>query len=169
MDTLTRLNEAFSYIEANLDCEIEMDKLAPITCIANASFQRFFSYMTGMSLKDYIRRRRLSRAAYELRKTNVRAIDLAVKYGYDSADAFTRAFVKQHGITPRQARDLSSPLCVYPPASFQISIKGAVKMEWKLMQANGVKARGLSKEFEGKAADRFEQEHVMWGLDPTIT
>lgn len=112
MDMLHRRNEAISYTEANLDGEIEMEKLARITCIASASFLRFFSYMIGMSPKDYIRRRRLSRAAYELRKANVRVIDLAVTYGYGSADAFTRVFTKQHGITPRQARDLAMPLCV---------------------------------------------------------
>ena len=78
MDMLHRLNEAISYTEANLDGEIEMEKLARITCIASASFLRFFSYMIGMSPKDYIRRRRLSRAAYELRKANARVIDLAL-------------------------------------------------------------------------------------------
>ena len=162
---LHRLNEAISYIEANLDGEIETEKLARITCIASAGFLRFFSYMTGMSLKDHIRRRRLSRAAYELRKANARVIDLAVTYGYGSADAFTRAFTKQHGITPWQAHNLSMPLCVYPPASFHIFLKGAVKMEWKLVQTNGVKVCGLSKQFTGVAADRFEQEHIIWGLE----
>ena len=76
--------------------------LAQIACVTQDSFLRFFSYMTGMTLNGYIRRRRLSLAAYELRESNIKVIDAAVKYGYDSADSFTKAFVKQHGLTPTQ-------------------------------------------------------------------
>ncbi len=116
MDILRQLNSTVAYIEANLCDEIDMDELAQIACITKDSFIRFFSYMTGMTLNVYIRRRKLTRAAYELRNSNVKVIDVAVKYGYESADAFTKAFVKQHSITPTLARDLHQSLKIYPPA-----------------------------------------------------
>jgi len=159
---LKQLNGAMDYLEAHLSDEIDLNDLAHIACVTPDSFVRFFSYMTGMSLRDYIRRRKLTRAAYELRASNVKVIDVAVQYGYDSADAFSRAFYKQHGITPTQARDPSRPLKVFPPASFHIVMNGAKEMEFKIIQTDTIKLRGLSKQFNGLAANRFEQEHIMW-------
>ena len=165
MDLLNRLNDAVTYIEANLCDEIDMDKLAQIACVTKDSFIRFFSYMTGMTLKEYIRRRRLTLAAYELRDSDIKVIDAAVKYGYDSADSFTKAFIRQHKITPTQARDLRTALKIYPPASFHVMIKGAKEMNFKIMEIDTMKLRGLSKQFTDNAADRYEQENVMWGME----
>ena len=99
MDILQQLNDAAAYIETNLCGQVVLKELAQIACVTQDSFLRFFSYMTGMTLNGYIRRRRLSLAAYELRESNIKVIDAAVKYGYDSADSFTKAFVKQHAGT----------------------------------------------------------------------
>jgi len=162
---LKQLNGAIEYLESHLSGEIDLNELARIACVSPDSFMRFFSYMTGMSPKDYTRRRKLTRAAYDLRTPNAKVIDIAVKYGYNSADAFSRAFFKQHGITPTQARDPSRPLKVFPPASFHIVMNGAKEMEFKIIQTDAIKLRGLSKQFSGKAADRFEQEHIMWADD----
>lgn len=165
MDTLKQLNDAIAYIEAHLCDELDRTELSRITLYTPDGFNRFFSYMTGMTLNEYIRRRKLTLSAYELREANKKVIDVAVKYGYGSADAFTKAFVKQHGITPTQARDLQRPLQVYPPASFYIMIKGAKKMEFKIIETEAIELRGLSKQFTGSAADRFGQEHTMWGME----
>lgn len=165
MDILKQLNDAVKYIEANLCDEIDMDELAHIACITSDSFMRFFSYMSGMTLNAYIRRRRMTLAAYELRRPHMKVIDVAVKYGYESADAFAKAFAKQHDITPAQARDCHQKLKVYPPISFHIMIKGAKEMHFKIMETNEIKLRGLSKQFTGTAADRFEQEHTMWAIE----
>ena len=165
MDLLQRLNDAVAYIESCLCDEINMDKLAQIACITKDSFIRFFSYMTGMTLKEYIRRRRLTLAAYDLRNSDIKVIDVAVKYGYDSADAFTKAFIKQHGITPTESRNLCAVLKIYPPASFHILIKGAKEMDFKIIETDAIKLRGLSKQFTGSADDKYEQEHIMWGVE----
>lgn len=90
--------------------------------------------MSGVTLNMYIRRRRLTLAAYELRSSDIKIIDVAVKYGYNSADAFAKAFAKQHGITPTQARSLHQQLRVYPPISFHILIKGATEMNFRIME-----------------------------------
>lgn len=110
-------------------------------------------------------KRWLTLAAYELRGSDVKVIDIALKYGYDSADVFTKAFAKQHGITPTKARLLTSPLKVYPPVSFHILIKGAKEMEFKVIETDGIVLRGLPKHFSGTAGDCFEQEHIMWATE----
>lgn len=109
MDMLRHLNDAMVYIEANLDGEIDTERIALLACVSGDSFARFFSYMTGMTLTEYIRRRRLSLAAEALR-SGARVIDAAVQFGWNSADAFAKAFVRQHGISPAQARDVHAPL-----------------------------------------------------------
>lgn len=165
MDILKRFNDAIKYLEANIRDEINMDELSQIACVTKDSFIRFFSYMSGMTLSEYIRRRRLSLAAYELRNSQIKVIDTAVKYGYNSADAFTKAFVKQHGILPTQARDWRQPIKIYPPVSFHMIIKGAEEMTFRMMETEPINLRGLSKDFSGDAAARFEQEHIMWALE----
>lgn len=165
MDILKQLNDSIDYIEAHLSDEIDMGELSRIALYAPDGFSRFFSYITGITLNEYIRRRRLTLAAYELRKSSIKVIDVALKYGYDSADVFTRAFIKQHGITPTKARLPTSPLKVYPPISFHILIKGAKKMDFKIIETNEIVLSGLSKQFSGTADSRFEQEHIMWAAE----
>lgn len=138
MNILKQLNSAVEYIEANLCNKIDTDELARIACATPDSFIRFFSYMSGITLNAYIRRRRLTLAAYEMRNSDMKVIDVAVKYGYGSADAFAKAFSKQHGITPTQARDLRQPLRVYPPVSFHIMIKGAKEMNFRIIETEQI-------------------------------
>jgi AraC family transcriptional regulator len=165
MDVLERLNGAMTYVEANLCGEIDLNELSRITYYTPDGFNRFFSYMTQTTLAEYTRKRRLTKAAYDLRDSAIKVIDVAFKYGYASADAFTKAFVKQHGITPTKARDLSETIRAYPPVSFHILIKGARDMEFKIIDSDEIVLEGLSKEFTGSASDRFEQEHIMWADD----
>ena len=166
MDILKQLNDAAAYIEANLCGEINLEELAQIACVTKDSFLRFFSYMTGMTLHGYIRRRRLTLAACELRDSGIRVIDAAVKYGYDNADSFTKAFVKQHGITPTQARDSHQPLKIYPPVSFHMMIQGAKEMDFRMIELEQTTVYGISKPFDGQGCKtREELRHIMWADD----
>lgn len=156
-----RLNAAVRYVEDNLRGEIDGDTLARIACVTQDSFLRFFSYMTGMTLNEYVRRRRLSLAGEELQRGG-RVIDAAVRYGYDSPDAFARAFVRQHGITPSEAQK-GGPLKVYPPASFHIIIKGAKAMNFRMIDVQEIALCGASKQYDGKEfSSREELRHVLW-------
>lgn len=92
MDYLQRMNDALDYIENNLDGEIDYEIAASKACCSVFYFQRMFSFIADVTLSEYIRRRRLTLAAFELQNSKVKIIDLAVKYGYDSPDSFTRAF-----------------------------------------------------------------------------
>ncbi len=166
MDMLKQLNSAITYIESNLCDEIDFDVVAGIACVTKDSFVRFFSYMTGMTLKEYIRRRKLTLAAFELRNSNLRVIDAAVKYGWDSADAFTKAFSRQHGITPTQVRDVHTSFKIYPPASFYIMIKGAKEMDFRMLELEETEVYGVSKQFDGRGyKTREELRHIMWSED----
>lgn len=165
MNMLKQLNEAILYMEENLCGEISLDEAARKACVTRDSFIRFFSYMTGMTVKEYIRRRRLTEAASELQETDQRILDIAVKYQYESADAFSKAFVRQHGITPTQARNKDASLKVYAPVSFHIIIKGAKEMNFRMIEVKEKEVWGVARKTEVKASERFELEHLMWAAE----
>ena len=98
MKWLENLSNAIEYIEKNLDSDISVDAAAQIACCSTYYFQRMFTYVAGISLSEYIRRRRMSQAAFELQRTDKKVLDIALKYGYSSPTAFNRAFQSVHGI-----------------------------------------------------------------------
>ena len=132
MDWLTRMNAALAYIESNLTGEIDPDALAKLACCSSHNFYRVFSFITDVSLAEYIRRRKLTLAALELQNSDIKVVDLAVKYGYDSPVSFSRAFQHLHGLTPSEARTGGATLKAYPKMTFQISIKGANEMNYRI-------------------------------------
>ena len=151
MDWMNRLDESLRYIERNLTGKIDYGELARIAYCSEYHYQRIFSYMVGVSLSEYIRRRRLSLAGVDLQQGD-KVIDVAVKYGYESANSFTRAFKSLHGVTPSQAKKEGAILKTYPRIKFQISIKGDVEMEYRIETKPAFRIVGaqmsLSKEIE---------------------
>ena len=95
---IDRIQNAIDYIEANLDRQIDFSVLYKITLLSKTQFEKVFALLTGYSLGEYIRMRRLTEAGIELKSTNCRVLDMALKYGYESPESFTRAFQKFHGI-----------------------------------------------------------------------
>ncbi len=163
MDTPEKLNAAMAYIERHLCTELDVEETARLACVTADSLERFFSYMTGMSLKEYVRRRRLTLAAQQLRDTDMRVLDIALQVGYESADAFSKAFVRQHGVTPTAYRKNGGALCVYPPASFHIIIKGASKMDFELITLPETEVFGAAKQYDGMGyRSREELRNILW-------
>ena len=105
MEWLQRLNESVNYIEEHLDGTIELGQAAQIACCSTFHYQRMFSYIAGIPLSEYIRRRRMTAAAFDLINKNMRVIDAALKYGYESPTSFNRAFQSVHGVSPSFARN----------------------------------------------------------------
>jgi len=132
MDILTQLNRAMAYIEEHIADDIALADVSGVTAYSPYHFGRLFYYIADMPLPEYLRRRKLSLAAMALQRGGIKVIDLAVMYGYDSADSFTRAFVKQHGVTPSAARQPGVHLTIFPPLTFQIIIKGVQAMNWRI-------------------------------------
>lgn len=132
MDFLDRINETMDFIENNLANEISYERVAQIACCSMHQFGRVFSYVVGTSLSEYVRHRRLTLAAFELQNSSTKIIDIALRYGYDSPNSFTRAFAEMHNVTPSEARTKGVMLKSYPRLSFHISIKGDVEMNYRI-------------------------------------
>lgn len=104
MGWIEDIGEAVRYMEENITGELNMEQIAKRACVSPFYFQKGFAMLCGFTVKDYIRNRRLSLAGSELVSTDERVIDLALKYGYDSPDSFTKAFIRFHGVTPTAVR-----------------------------------------------------------------
>ncbi len=140
-----RMNRAVNYIENNLCGNIDLENIAKITYQSATSFQRTFSIVTEMSVSEYIRRRRMSLAAIDLKNSTAKVIDISLKYGYDSPEAFSRAFKEIFGISPSAVRKGSAVLTMFPRISFQMTIKGDVVMDYE-PQNSLVKVTSLYRE-----------------------
>ncbi|MCL2578254.1 MAG: AraC family transcriptional regulator [Defluviitaleaceae bacterium] len=143
MNILNRLNSVVDYVERNITEEIDLNHLAGIACCSTYNFQRMFAFITEVSIVEYIRRRRLTLATFELQHSNVKIIDLASKYGYDSPISFTRAFKALHGITPSEARELNTPLKAFSRMTFQITIKGVSVLNYRIVKTEALRVFGL--------------------------
>jgi len=132
MDWLKRMNSVLDYIEDNLDGDIDDNKIAILSATPKGVFQRVFGTITDMTLSEYIRKRRLSQAALDIQKTDEKIIDISLKYGYNSANAFSSAFKKFHGVTPSNARVLSKQLQSFHRLTFTLTLsaKGGNDMQY---------------------------------------
>ena len=140
MDFLKRMTEVIDYIETHINEDIDYTDVAMIVCCGVYQFGRIFSYVVGVSLAEYIRNRRLSLAALELQTGNAKVLDTALKYGYSSPESFARAFREMHGVSPKEAKGMT--LKMYPRITFQIYIKGAVEMDYRIEEKSSIKCVG---------------------------
>ena len=143
MEWLKNLSNAIEYIEDNLDKEISYQEAARIACCSTYYFQRLFSYVAGISLSEYIRRRRMSQAAFELQRSDKKVLDVALKYGYTSPTSFNRAFQSVHGITPVAAKNKGSTLNAYPPIKFSVKITGGSAMSYRITETGAIRFVGI--------------------------
>jgi len=161
MEWLERMNKVLEYIEQNIEGGIDYKKIAEVACTSEYHFSRMFSSISGVPLSEYIRRRRLTLAAFEIQKSDILIIDLATKYGYDSVDSFTRAFKKTHGLTPSAARKKGVELKAFPKISFQISIKGDTEMEYRI-ESLDFELRIVGKGMPVKTSRAFKTIPTLW-------
>ncbi|WP_040207116.1 AraC family transcriptional regulator [Neobacillus jeddahensis] len=145
MDLLTGMNKATKYIEDNLTNDIDYKEVARQAYCSEYHFKRMFSFLAGVTVAEYVRRRRLTLAAFELNNSDVKVIDIAIKYGYNSPDSFTRAFQALHGITPTEARANGHLLKAYPRITFQISVTGGMEMNYRIVDKEAFRIVGLHK------------------------
>ncbi len=153
MDSLSSMNNAMVYIEEHLTEYIDYSKISKIAYCSEYHFKRMFSFLSGVSLSEYIRRRRMTLAALDLKDRDLRIIDVAFKYGYNSADSFSRAFHSMHGILPSEARSENTQLKAYPRMTFQLSVRGGCEMNYRIVEKEPFKLVGFKKRvpviFEG--------------------
>lgn len=143
MDWLNQLNDALRYIEEHLDKDIDMQQVAKLAACSSFHFQRMFSYMAGVPLAEYIRRRRMTKAAFDLQNSADRVLDIALRYGYDSPTAFNRAFQSIHGVAPSAARHEGVTLKAYQPISFKITIRGEAELNYRIEKKDAFRIVGV--------------------------
>ena len=123
MDWRENMNRAMGYIDENLSGEIDIETAARHAGSSKWEFYRIFSFVAHLPLGEYIRRRKLAHAASDLLNGDEKIIDIAVKYGYDSPAAFSRAFHQAYGVSPSSARKDGHDLAPYPKLTFTIQEK----------------------------------------------
>jgi len=156
------IQKAINYIEAHLQESITMEQIAQEVNVSVFHFQRTFSILTDMSIADYIRRRRLTLAAQELINTDIKIIDLAYKYGYDSPEAFTKAFRKQHHVTPSDARKQQGPLQSYNRLVIQVSLKGAEPMKYNIVEKDKFQVVGVKRTYNCQKGENLQGIPLFW-------
>ena len=139
MDWIRSFQKAIDYIEDHLTDSLDYSRIAQEVNISVFYFQKIFSILCGISLGEYIRSRRLTLAGIELISTDERIIDIAMKYGYDTPEGFTRAFTRFHGITPIAARNSSAGLKSFAKLSISITMKGGSIMDYKILKKDSFK------------------------------
>ncbi len=155
MEWIERLNDAVGYIEEHLTEEIDYERLGKIACCSSYHFQRMFTYMAGVPLSEYIRRRRMSLAAVDLQSTGIKIIDVAGKYGYNSPTAFNRAFQSVHGIAPSAVKNEGVSVKSFPPVSFKIIVKGVEEMNYRIETKAAFRIVGVSVPLEKDIEKNF--------------
>lgn len=162
MGWVESLQRAIDYMEEHLLDDLSMEAIANQAHVSEFYFQRTFTILTDISVGEYLRRRRLTLAAQELSNTGCRIIDIALKYGYDTPEAFSKAFRKQHGLTPSQARNNTGKLKSYNRLSIQVTLKGAEPMKYKIVEKESFHVVGVKREFSCVNGENLAGIPKMW-------
>lgn len=160
MDWIESMRQALDYIEENLTDEIAVEQVARRVCISSFYFQKAFAMLCGFTVGDYIRRRRLSLAGTQVQSTQAPIIEIALKFGYDSPDSFTKAFTRFHGATPTAVRRGGAALRSFAPLKIKFSLEGGSMMEYKILQKEAFTVVGVSGKFQYDGA--FEEIPKFW-------
>ncbi len=169
MEWIDRLNRAVEYLEGHLEAP-DLREAAKIACCSPYHFQRMFTLLSGAPLSEYIRRRRMSRAAADL-QSGERIVDVALKYGYSSPTAFNRAFQAVHGLPPSAAKTPGAVLKSHPPLRFAITVQGVEEMEYRIEKKDAFRIVGVSAPLQKDMEENFKCVPELWGraaVDGTI-
>jgi AraC family transcriptional regulator len=144
LDWLNRMKNALDLMEKKLDERLDIEEIAKAAYASPFHFQRMFLMLTGMTVAEYIRKRKLTLAAQELATSSSKVLDVAFKYGYDSPESFSKAFRKIHGITPSEARNPGVSLKAFPRITFHLSLKGDKEMDYRIVEKEAFTVIGKS-------------------------
>lgn len=159
-DLRADIQNALTYIETNLTGDLEMRDIAKQACLSPFYFQRIFGALCGISVGEYIRSRRLTLAGEELSGSDVKVIDIAAKYGYDSPDSFNRAFRRFHGISPSMARKAGSRLISFAPVKIRQTLEEVHMMEYRIVEKPQFTVIGVSRKFHPETS--YQQIPEYW-------
>lgn len=172
MNWMDGMAKAIAYMEGHLKEEVTMENVAKQACVSSFYFQTIFSALCGLSVAEYIRFRRLTLAGSEVVATDRKIIDIALDYGYDSPDSFTKAFVRFHGTTPSSARKQGGTIRAFAPLKIEFTLKGGMTMDYKIIEKDAFTVMGSVREFSydnnTKGIPDFWTEHYQKGLGEIV-
>lgn len=163
MSWIDALQRSIDYLENHLDSEFKMEDAAARANVSVFHFQRIFMVLTDMSVMEYVRRRRLTLAAEELALTDVRVIDVAFKYGYETPEAFAKAFKRQHGMSPSVARSSKKGFTSYNRLVISVQLKGALPMKVRIEEKEEFQIVGVKKTLSFENGENTREIPKMWG------
>ena len=150
MQWITALQRAITYMEDHLLEQINYEDVARQVHISTYEFHRAFSFLTGMTANTYIRSRRLSLAGLEILETNNKITDIALKYGYETPESFTKAFTRFHGVAPKYVRETSAKLVLFNPLGIKITMEGGKSMDYRITHTKQQKFIAMAKSFSNE-------------------
>ncbi|MDP4088865.1 MAG: AraC family transcriptional regulator, partial [Bacillota bacterium] len=158
-----RMVDAINYMETRMEEKFDIEDIARIAYFSAFHFQRMFHMLSGFTVAEYVRNRKLTLAAQELAVSpDVKVIDVALKYGYDSPESFTKAFKKVHGINPSEARKSGASLKAFPRISFHLSLKGDKDMDYKIVKKDAFKVIGKAIKVTTKDGENLKRIPEFW-------
>ena len=160
MEWIAAMQEAITYMEAHLLEEINYEDVAKHVHTSSYEFHRAFSFLTGMTANAYIRNRRLSLAGKEIAGTDARITDIALKYGYETPESFTKAFTRFHGIAPKVAREESAKLVLFNPMTIKLTVEGGKSMDYKIVQTERKKFVALTRSFRNEIINDDDNHEI---------
>lgn len=167
MEWIEKIGEAIRYIEENITEELTIRDISKRAFLSPFYFQKGFAMLCGFTVGEYIRRRRLALAGSELVASDKRIIDIALKFGYESPDSFTKAFTRFHGATPTAVRKEGAMLRSFASLKIKFTLEGGYMMDYKLSEKEAFTVMGISKVFRYdkafEAIPRFWAEHLKAG------
>lgn len=141
---LNKMNEVMHYIENHLIDNLDLDKKVPqITGESLSQFKKIFLFISNITLLEYIRKRWLTLAAYDLRERRMKVIDVAIKYRYSSPDSFTKAFYNFHQVTPSMVYEQNIQIKSFAPIFFQATMSGGSSMDYRIEEKGPFQIVGL--------------------------
>ena len=151
---------SIDYMEQHLTEPLDIEKIAGQALLSPFYYQRMFGALCGMTVGEYVRSRRMTLAAQELAAGQIRVIDAALKYGYDSPDSFAKAFQRFHGVTPSQARESGAPLRSFAPMHIKISMEGGKMLDYCIMEKAPFTVVGMKRRFSSETS--YQEVPKFW-------
>ncbi len=164
MGWIEDISEAIRYIEENITQRLQIEDISAKACLSAYYFQKGFSMLCGQTVGEYVRQRRLSLAGSELAATDAKVIDLAVKYGYDSPDSFTKAFTRFHGATPTAVRKEGAMARSFSPLRIKLTLEGGAMLDYRITEKEAFTVTGKARVFNYDTAmeeiPKFWEEYM---------
>ncbi len=160
MEWIAAMQQAITYMEEHLMEEINYEDVSKQVHTSSYEFHRAFSFLVGMTANAYIRNRRLSLAGREIVETDAKITDIALKYGYDTPESFTKAFTRFHGVAPKFAREESRKLVLFNPLVIKLTVEGGKSMDYRIVQTEEKKFIAVVRSFSNEIINDEDNHEI---------